>query len=299
MGRETDIQWCDSTVNPTSGCDGCELWDAARGVRHCYAGNIHTRFAGKNKAYPGPFNVLSNHPGRMAIAARWSDLTGTDRPNKPWLNGMPRTIFISDMSDALSKAVSFEYLFQEVIENVDSLPGRRHIWMWLTKQPRRALAFAKWHGGWPNNLWMGTSITFRPAKMRIAALREHPANVRFLSIEPLIEDIGVIDLRGIGLVIVGGESGGKARPFNVEWARSIRDQCKEAGVAFFMKQLGSRAWDDRIAVLESIDEMEPEHLNARGRKIKDSHGGDWDEWPADLRVREFPLAPADDGSILT
>src|SRR5687767_9401374 len=103
MSRETKIQWCDSTCNPTMGCEGCELWNKQR--KTCYAGILHTRFGGVTPGYAPTFEQITEFPGRMAEAARWSDLTGTSRKEKPWLNGIPRTIFVSDMSDSLSSVV--------------------------------------------------------------------------------------------------------------------------------------------------------------------------------------------------
>ena len=160
MSQNTDIQWCDSTVNPTMGCDGCELWNGD--TRVCYAGALHGRFAGR-KGWAPRFEEVTLFPGRIAEAARWSDLTGKPRHEKPWLDGYPRLIFVSDMSDALSSTVLFQYLRDEIIVNVTSDPGVRHIWLWLTKRPRRMAEFSCWLAqrgiDWPGNLWTGTSIT--------------------------------------------------------------------------------------------------------------------------------------------
>src|SRR5688572_12278729 len=133
MSRKTKIQWCDSTCNPTMGCEGCELWNPRAGVRRCYAGTLHVRFGRVTKGYSPTFAELTFWPGRMAEAARWPDLAGTPRPGKPWLVGLPRLIFVSDMSDALSAAVPFDFLEREVVGIVTSPPGRRHQWLWLTK----------------------------------------------------------------------------------------------------------------------------------------------------------------------
>ncbi len=188
MSQHTTIEWCDSTVNPTMGCDGCELWSPTN--RTCYAGQMTARYAGK-KGFPKSFDVIEQFPARMAKAAAWSDLAGTNRADKPWLNGMPRVIFISDMSDALSAAIPFEYLKHEIIENVASKAGKRHIWMWLTKRPSRMAEFARWLGSWPANLWAGTSLTAAGNLSRVGHLLQVPAKVRFLSCEPLL---GPIDL---------------------------------------------------------------------------------------------------------
>jgi protein gp37 len=306
MGKDTLIHWADSSVNPTAGCSGCELWVPGKGGP-CYAGAIHNRFS-PSKAYPGPFEQISLHPGRMAQAARWSDLTGKPRPDKPWLDGMPRIIFVSDMSDALSRDVPFEYLADEIIANVISDHGRRHIWMWLTKLPSRMAEFSSVIGWWPENLWAGTSVTSKKTLRRVEHLFRVPAAVRFVSAEPLWEEIDLRDLPsggnafatiqmepgpdgcgvefpcrpGIQLVIVGGQSGPDARPFDLAWARKLRDDCKEAGVAYFLKQYGSRPFDSfyRSGVAD------------QRIHLKDGHGGDWSEWGESMKVREFPRIPS-------
>jgi len=125
---------------------------------------------------------------------------------------------------------------------------------------------------WPLvNCWAGCSVEDQARKDRIDVLRETPAAIRFLSIEPLLEDIGELDLRGISQVIVGGESGPGARPFHWEWAEAVRDQCRTAGTSFFMKQGGSNCFDGEDPWIMS-----------------DSKGGHIEDFPSNLRVREFP-----------
>jgi protein gp37 len=110
----------------------------------------------------------------MAEAAGWSDLTGTIRRDKPWLNGLPRLIFVSDMSDALSAAVPFDFLDQEIIQTALSSNGQRHQWLWLTKRPDRMARLSddlKAKGiSWPRNIWAGTSITSQATTVRIKHL---------------------------------------------------------------------------------------------------------------------------------
>ena len=281
MGKDTAIQWADSTVNPVMGCDGCELWGPK--VKTCYAGVLHERYGGKNKGFAPTFEQVTLFPGRMNIAAGWSDLTGTDRPDKPWLNGLPRHIFVSDMSDALSAGVPFEYLKAEIIDVVSSDKGSRHVWMWLTKQPKRLAQFAGWlvleDVAWPENLWMGTSITSQSTMSRandLDLIESIPH--KFLSIEPMFTAINLGGFpRGdeFRMAICGGASGAGALPFYLHWANELKTQCDNRGIAFFMKQLGAnvRCNDD------PGDYPIP---------LKDSHGGDWSEWPSYLRVREFP-----------
>ncbi|HLM75749.1 MAG TPA: DUF5131 family protein, partial [Polyangiaceae bacterium] len=149
-------------------------------------------------------------------------------------------------------------------------------------------------------VWWGVSVEDRKHGLpRIEHLRRTPAALRFLSIEPLLEDLGKIDLSGIDWVIVGGESGPGARPFDLAWARSIRDQCRAAGVAFFFKQAGSVPWDSNVNMGEYGDgpplKNTPRGVKAGaasfGLDLKDKKGGDPSEWPADLQdCREMPEA---------
>lgn len=349
--NRTKIQWCDGTVNPEMGCDGCELWptigqslaalvslilrysslstqevrsivkpiineyETASELWHdkefllqdlrrefaavpesewletieelfrCYAGQINLKWGGRSEHDPagltrgyGPiFERPTKFPGRMEKAARLPDLRGTDRPDKPWMKSLPRSIFVSDMGDALSEGIDFDYLKTEIIDTVSSPDGLRHLWLWLTKRPARMAEFADWlrttHGiQWPDNLVAMTSVTNRATRSRIDQLRKVPAKLRGLSVEPLVESVE-LELSGIDWLIVGGESGGYPREFEIGWARSLKEQCNETGVAFFVKQLGANPVEDGFPI-----------------ELRDSHGGDWNEWPEDLRVREFPPA---------
>ena len=253
----------------------------------CYAGLLHL-WRGVNESKPAKrghpgyarkFEELTLFPGRMKQAAAWSDLRSMPCPEKPWLDGLSRMIFISDMGDALSPGVEFEYLKQEIIENVASANGSRHIWLWLTKRPDRMAKFSEWlvdHGSpWPENLVPMTSVTSAKTTGRAAQLRRVKSRFRGLSVEPLWGKVS-LDLAGIDWVIVGGESAlrrSDAKPFHLEWARDLRDQCHRAEVAFFMKQLGSQPVENEIPM-----------------NLADHHGGDWNEWPKDLRIRAVPKA---------
>lgn len=346
--QNSKIQWCDDTVNPVMGCDGCELWPSQAQIRssliheiqtavsdsrsdiadavdellserfasdfwhqksetisdltygfpqvcpetlankveslfRCYAGVLHLRHARNpqkpdyagHPGYASVFETPKTFPGRMERAARQRDLLGTDRPSKPWLNGLPRTLFVSDMGDALSKDITFPFLHSEIVKIVSSPHGQKHLWLWLTKRPDRMAEFADWlrvdqSTEWPDNLVPMTSVTGRATLSRVESLRRVPTRFRGLSVEPLRESVP-LNLEGIDWVIVGGESGPGAHPFDLAWARSLRDQCQDTGAAFFLKQLGSQAVDHGFVV-----------------PLKDSHGGNWDEWPSDLRIRDVP-----------
>jgi protein gp37 len=245
MGITTDISWCDSTVNAEMGCNGCEL---SRPEKHCYAEAMTDRYAG-NKGWPTAFNKPQIFPQRIPEACKWPDLTGTKRKGIP---GLPRLIFLNDMGDTFTKSLPFDWLSPYIGEMVMS----GHIWQVLTKNVRRMEEFFIALGFVPDNFWLGTSITTNATLPRINTLNAINAKVRFLSIEPMLEPISIPlhQLVNIHQVIVGGESGPNYRLFEWDWARKMRDDCRAAGVAFFMKQ---------------------------------GPGGSKDI-PADLQIREFP-----------
>jgi protein gp37 len=278
----------------------------------CYAGNYQeTRLSKAMPALYAPnFTEVRLIPGRMAKAAAWSDLTGTDRPDKPWLNGMPRMIFVGDMGDVLSNAVPFEYLRDEIVDVAASPKGRRHIWLLLTKRGGRLADFSKWLKGqresWPPNLWAGVSVTSAATEKRVTGLLEVPTT-RFVSYEPLLEAVklppGFNGERRMGdgflhhwaqpfidWAIIGGESDQKeheGRPFDVRWAISLIGQCQTDNVPAFVKQLGSQPYDSQIRIA-----IDAPASHACALSLQDSHGGDWSEWPSQLRVRDVPKAKA-------
>jgi protein gp37 len=279
MSIKTKIQWCDSTANPTMGCDGCELWGPHR--KTCYAGLLHTRFGGVTPGYAPSFAEVTLFLGRMEEAARWSDLSGKKRKDKPWLDRFPRLVFISDMSDALSSVVPFEFLRDEIIQSAQSDLGRRHRWLWLSKRPERMAEFSRWlkkQGvSWPANLWAGTSVTNQATTKRVKHLLAVGAR-RFVSVEPQTEDIEVGDwMEGLNWLIHGGESGHRARPFEIGWAKQFARECRRRHIPYFLKQLGS-------------------HVCRDGKRVtyEDNHAGDWSEWPVELRVRQVPRALHED-----
>ena len=259
-----------------------EIIRAIRSQFRCYAGILHIRHGTNplnsekylNGGYARTFEHPELFPGRVASASKYSDLRGTNRPDKPWMNGQRRMIFISDMGDSIGSKIPFEYLTQEVIDVVRSESGQRHLWQWLTKRPYRMFEFAGWLAGrsieWPENLIAMTSVTSEKTVRRAVPLAGVPALYRGLSVEPLRSPVKLV-LSGIDWVIVGGESGPYAHPFEVEWAESVIAQCRAKGVAVFVKQLGSKV-----------------RFRGQPLKLRDSHGGDWSEWPDHLRIREFP-----------
>lgn len=274
MGRDTLIGWCDSTINGSSGCDGCELWNGE--VRTCYAGTLQTARLSKSmpSLYSANFAEVRMIPGRFAQAASWSDLRGTDRPDKPWLNGMPRCIFVGDMGDFLSKAVTDEFLEREMLGAITSKQGQRHFWMLLTKRPLRLAMLSKKWGGLPDNVMAMTTVTSqKTADVRLPHLMRVQCRWRGVSMEPLLEAVEIRPFLYLGertrmcpvcafatnrsretlcpndgtplgpdvaldWVIVGGESGSDARPMHPAWPRSLREQCHPRKVPLFFKQWG-------------------------------------------------------------
>lgn len=247
----------------------------------CYASQLHANRGfdlenpqrQANLGYAPTFEQITQFPGRLEAASRLSDLTGMMHPKKPWLNELPRLIFVSDMGDAFSRKDDFPFLRDEVAA-VQTSQGRRHLWLWLTKRPDLMRQFANSLGGFPSNICAMTTVTSAKTLRRIDALRKVKAIVRGLSLEPLWEPLAdKIDLTHIDWVIVGGESGARANvaPFPLEWVIELRDRCYEEGVAFFVKQLGRRPTSQGIDL-----------------KFQHQHSGDWSEWPEELRIREVP-----------
>lgn len=219
MSANSKIEWTDATWNPVRGCTKLSL-----GCAHCYAETFAERFRG----VPGhPFERgfdLRLVPEKLAQPLRW-------RTSK--------MIFVNSMSDLFHEGVPDDYIV--TVARV-MCQANWHTYQILTKRSERMNALLKTtlrSASLQPHIWWGVSVENRIHGLpRIDHLREAPAMARFLSIEPLLEDLGSIDLRGINWVIVGGESGSGARPMKSEWVRHIRDQCRKAGVAFFFKQWG-------------------------------------------------------------
>lgn len=283
MGKVTAIQWCDSTLNLEMGCDGCELWNPKAGIKKCYAGQLHERYAGASKGYPIAFHQPKIFGDRMAEAERWSDLTGTDREDKPWLNGLPRLIFLNDMGDTFTESLPIDWL-APFLPRLGALP---HIIMLLTKRANRMLAFSQDYP-FPKNFWLMTSITSSANHNRIEQLLQTRGGSAFgISYEPALE---LVDFRkwmrpgGLSFIITGGESGPGARPFDLQWPRDLVKQCEGTDTSLFVKQLGADPYDcsdgsDRPNEGNWVD-------------LRDRSGGDWSEWPEELRRRELPRMSA-------
>lgn len=216
MSRSTSIEWTDATWNPVRGCT-----KVSPGCKNCYALTFAERFRG----VPGhPFEWgfdLRLVPEKLEEPLRWR---------------APRRVFVNSMSDLFHEEIPFEYI-RLVFEVMGK--AEQHQFQVLTKRSKRLVELSTdlpWH----SNVWMGVSVENQDYACRARDLAQVPAQVRFLSVEPLIGRIDDLPLEGIHWVIVGGESGWKRRPIREEWVREIREQCVDQGVSFFFKQWGGR-----------------------------------------------------------
>jgi len=242
MAEHSKIEWCDHTFNPWWGCQ-----KVSPACDHCYAETFSKR---TGNAVWG-----KDAPRRFFGDVHWAEPKLWDR--KACAAGAPRKVFCGSMCDVLEDRRDLDEHRARLLCLIRKTPALR--WLLLTKRPQN---YSRLFRGvtLPANVWAGTTLENRECMWRLDALREVPAAVRFLSVEPLLEDLGQIDLTGIHWVIVGGESGHGARAMAGHWALSILNQCKVQNVAFFMKQMGG--------VLDKL--------------------GGIDDLPAELRVREFP-----------
>lgn len=245
MGATTEIAWCDATFNPWIGCtkvsDACD---------HCYAETLAKRY--------GWAKWGAKEPRKMTSPANWRKPYQWDREAKA--AGIRKRVFCASLADVFDAEVDDEWrvLLLEMILATPNLD-----WLLLTKRPQVAKKF--FDGIVPRNVWLGVTVENQKiADLRIPILLSIPARIRFLSCEPLLERI-FVPRYGVSWIICGGESGGGARGMPLEWARSLRDQCADGNIPFFMKQLSQPA----------------------GKHFKD-----FSAFPADLQIREFPSAEA-------
>jgi protein gp37 len=301
MAERTSIEWADSSCNAEMGCDGCELWVPKQGVKRCYAGTMTAQYKGR-PGWPEAFDKPKLFTDRIDKACHWKDLTGRKRIDKPWLDGMPRMIFLNDMGDTFTESLPVDWL-------ADWLPlmaATPHVWLLLTKRATRMADFSKRHP-LPPNVWPGVSITTMSTVKRVEGLfKVKGGGPRWLSVEPLIETIELTQrfedgsyrdllngqffglqckgvngypdfvaktddesLPSINWVIVGGESGEGARPCDLAWIRAIVDHCRAEAVPCFVKQLGGNPvgldYDFKRVAYKGNDESEfpPDLQNQR------------------------------------
>lgn len=281
---DTKIAWTEKTWNPVRGCSR-----KSPGCVNCYA----ERFAARD--LPGHRSPTTGNPFAFMTQSgpRW---TGKVELIEHMLDAplhwrKPRKVFVNSMSDLFHESLPFEAI-DRVFAVIALCP--QHTFQVLTKRADRMVEyFASKRGHLTfehaqvparsvsrilplSNVWLGVSCEDRARKSRIEDLRNTPAAIRFLSLEPLLEDIGDLDLRGIDWVIVGGESGPGARPCGIDWIRSIVQQCRGAEVACFVKQMGANCVD---------------LLGKMNGAMFDRKGGNFELFPEYVRVRQYP----DDG----
>ena len=240
MAQNSSIEWTDATWNPVRGCT-----KVSPGCAHCYAETFAERFRGvKGHPFEQGFD-LRLVPEKLHVPLTWRT---------------PKRIFVNSMSDLFHEAIPDDYIAEVASVMV---AAHWHTYQVLTKRSdrmREMLTTRLLFEARQTHVWWGVSVENRRQGVpRIADLKAAPAAVRFLSIEPLLEDLGALDLSGIDWVIVGGESGFGARPMKREWVISIRKQCRKYGIPFFFKQWGGV------------------HKAAAGRKLD---GRTYDEMPS-------------------
>ncbi len=215
MSTKSKIEWTEQTWNPATGCT-----KISEGCKNCYAEKMARRLKAMGlKGYENGFK-LTLQPNRL---------------NEPLRRKKPTIYFVNSMSDLFHNKIPDTYI-RKVFDVIKQAP--QHTFQVLTKRAERMVGFSKKYDV-PNNAWLGVTVeNKRDGVPRIDQLRQVKAHVRFLSIEPLLEDLGNIDLTGIQWAIVGGESGPNARPMKPEWVVNIKEQCDHYDVSFFFKQWG-------------------------------------------------------------
>jgi protein gp37 len=240
--QTTSIAWATATWNPTFGYSR-----VSRGCEHCYAETLALR------------RGWSQYPWTAAHAKDNVRLRPT-RLKEPYRLLAPARIFVNSMSDLFHAQIPDHFIARVFAVMADT---PQHTYMVLTKRPERAAA---WEGPWAPNIWMGVSIEDRKTVARLDVLRPCPAAVLWISAEPLLEDLGALDLNGYSWVVVGGESGPGYRPMRPAWARALRDQCVASNVVFFYKQSAGM----RPGTAPYLEEV-------------DGSRWAWQQWPDDVR----------------
>lgn len=247
MAGNSHIEWTDATWNPVTGCS-----KVSPGCKHCYAERMAKRLQAMGQPnYANGFEVTLQ-PHMLELPLEWK---------------RPRRVFVNSMSDLFHKDVPLSF-----IKKVFSVMRRAnwHQYQLLTKRSERLLEVSPLLT-WEPHIWIGVSVENDDYTSRIDDLRKTGADVKFLSLEPLLGPLRKLNLRGMDWVIVGGESGPGARPMNPDWVRDIRDQCVRANVPFFFKQWGGP-------------------FKKRTGRVLD--GRTWDQMPQDCQATmEFPMAP--------
>lgn len=217
--KTTKIEWTEATWNPSTGCN-----KVTAGCKHCYAETMARRLQAMGApGYENGFE-FTLMPDRLEL---------------PLKIKKPTKFFVNSMSDLFHEKMPYDYL-DKVFDVMRRTP--QHTYQVLTKRENILKDYCATRKI-PDNVWLGVSVEMEKTKNRIDVLRNIDAKIRFLSLEPLLEDLGRLDLTDIHWVIVGGESGPKARPMQPEWALKIKTQCEQQDVAFFFKQWGTWGGD--------------------------------------------------------
>lgn len=221
------IEWTDETWNPVTGCTR-----VSPGCDNCYMFALYPRLKAMNvTGYEADPDQIQLMPERLQAPLSWKS---------------PRRVFVNSMSDVFHPRVPFDFVYEIFSVMEEASRERGHVFQVLTKRPGRAVGWWKKYehrfpSGWPPNVWIGTSVENQKYAARLTVLSRVPAPIRFVSAEPLLEAVDLtpwLDSGALQWVIVGGESGRGARPMDLNWVRDLRDQSINAGVAFFLKQLG-------------------------------------------------------------
>ena len=231
---QSTIEWTELTWNPTTGCT-----KVSSGCKNCYAEIMTRRLKamGVEKYSEGFKNVIT-HENTLSIPYTWKS---------------PKIVFVNSMSDLFHKDIPLEFI-QKVFKVMNDNP--QHVFQVLTKRSERLVELSK-KLKWTHNIWMGTSVEDKKTLFRIDDLRKTKAKVKFLSCEPLLEDLGKIKLKKIDWVIVGGESGPHSRLMKPEWVLNIQERCNDKDVPFFFKQWGGtrKKKTGRLLNGKTYDEM--------------------------------------------
>lgn len=282
MGKETKITWTDASFNAWWGCT-----KVSPGCAHCYAETMAKR-TGHNIWGPGTKR-------RFFGDKHWDEPLAWNAEAKKL--GVRKRVFCSSMADVYEDAEGLDEQRTRLFHLIEDTPDLD--WLLLTKRPENVNAMTPWgwgkkregFGGWPENVWIGTSIeSQQQAHDRLPHLAQIPARVKFVSAEPLIGPL-TLGLNGIApkswgfgyvpvgelidWVIVGGESGAGARPMDEQWARELKKECREAGVAFFMKQFGSASalgWGKRDVLEDFPEDLRIQEWPTKGRHLCASCG---------------------------
>lgn len=244
--RTTKIEWTERTWNPVTGCN-----KVSEGCRHCYAETMTRRlYAIGNSKYKNGF-IPTEHIDVLSEPYKWKK---------------PSTVFVCSMSDLFNERISFEFI-EKVFSVIKDTP--QHTYQILTKRALRMEEYFK-NRTVPENAWVGVTVENRASICRIDSIRNLDASIKFLSCEPLLEDLGDINLSGVNWIIVGGESGSSARPMKKAWVDGIRKQAESNGVPFFFKQWGtwgpdgvkrSKARNGKLLDGEIVQQMPPIDCN--------------------------------------